>query len=155
MVFQMKNVLKFLSFSILLAFSSCSNKQAETRSSYLGSQQMKTKENEFVVDFKGGGLTSLQKADEYALVKASEVCLANGFEYFKVLKKEVSDQSRQLESSSDASKEEYILFSFNKRERVLEEKFYSIRLSIRCYKDNPRIFNIINANEYLKYNKKY
>lgn len=85
------------------------------------------------------------KVDQYALTRASELTLKNGYKYFVV--KETIDQS---------STQDYSHLNYNSgwatatTEKV---KKPGVSLSIKCYKENPAGIDCIDAQYFLRHNK--
>lgn len=116
-----------------------------------GYTEVKVSGNKYIVSFRGNNLTSNDRVMKYALLRASELTLDHDFNYFKVEKKEYipTSVSTEVSDSKVAADEK------NRRSEMAREKGLGILLHIKCYKENPIQFDVIDAKEYIKYNKKY
>lgn len=120
-----------------------------------GYTEFRTANNKFVVSFRGNSLTSSDRVMKYALLRASEVTLANDFLYFKVEEKEDISKIKIIKTTEELPKDKSIEHEITRRSEMVEEKAPGVRLYIKCYKENPKHFDGIDAKEYLKYNKKH
>lgn len=106
--------------------------------------------NNYVVEFRGGGVTSYKKAKEYALMRAAQTTLAQGYRYFKVVKTQNITQSKSVKSVAKDGVENFALFSTTKQQQQVVERSPGVRLYFECYKNDPKIFSIFDAEQYLK-----
>lgn len=67
-----------------LALSGCATSY-QSKGLTGGFSSFKMDEAIYQVNFRGNGYTSQTKAYEYALLRASEICLADGYRYFAVV----------------------------------------------------------------------
>lgn len=101
------------------------------------------------MEFRGGGVTSYKKAKEYALMRAAQTTLAQGYRYFKVVKTQNISQSKSVKNVAKDGVENFALFSTTGQQQVVERSS-GVRLHFECYKNDPKIFSIIDAEQYLK-----
>jgi hypothetical protein len=130
----------------------CSNHQSNQRFSSLSQSGSYKEKNKYVVEFRGSGVTSYQKAKEYALHRAAKTTLAQGYRYFKVVKTRNISFAKTVKNISKDGIENFALFSATKEKDVVIERSPGVRLTIECYKNDPKIFSIIDAQEYIKKN---
>ena len=83
----MKNYLLLIVFS-LFCFSCATAYQPLSFSGGYSSTMLD--KNIFKVSFQGNGDTSKERAEDFALLRSSEITLENGFSYFLILDKDVS-----------------------------------------------------------------
>lgn len=103
-----------------------------------------------VVEFRGSGLTSYRKAKEYALKRAAEATLARGCKYFKVVKEENISTAKNVKSVSEGGVENFALFNTTSQDYLVKERSPGVKLYFECYKNNPKIFSLIDAEDYLR-----
>lgn len=138
-----------LAFSCVIIYG-CSNHKGNQQFSSLKQVGTYIEKNKYVVEFRGSGVTSYQKAKEYALLRAAQTTLAQGYRYFKVVKTQNISQSKTVKNVSKDSIENFALFSTTKQDALVVERSPGVRLVIECYRDDPKIFSIIDAQECLK-----
>ena len=81
-----------------------------------GFSEVKTSPDSFIVSFKGNGYSKTDKMMKYALRRASELALENGYKYFKIV--HTMETSNYTGSTSSISKDP----SFSIRIKCLAEK---------------------------------
>lgn len=134
--------------------SGCAGSRQSQQLSSAGYSEIRSTQNQFVIDFTGSGMTSVDKVEEYALVRASETTLAHGYNFFRVERRQDLTKRKAVKSISEKDKEEFSLFQSEKTRKGIEEVSPSIRLYIKCYKEDPRLFDVFEAAKYLKIHKK-
>ena len=149
-------MIKSLSTIVLCGclITACSGSHKATQLSQAGYSEIRSHQNQFVIDFTGAGMTSIEKVEEYALMRAAEATLAHGYNYFRVERKQDLSKKKSIKSVSGNDLAEFSLFQAEKKRKSIEEVSPSVRLYIKCYKDDPRLFDIIEAGEFLKIHKK-
>ncbi|MGE5196493.1 MAG: CC0125/CC1285 family lipoprotein [Anaerolineae bacterium] len=71
-----------LLFSILLIAGGCATNYQSKNIFGFGFSEIKTNTDSFIVSFKGNGYSDSEKVMKYALRRAAELTLGNGFKYF-------------------------------------------------------------------------
>jgi hypothetical protein len=128
----------------------CSNQKHHEKFSSLRQKGTYVDDHKYVVEFRGGGVTSYQKAKQYAYMRAAQATLSQGYRYFKVVKTENISQSKNIKSIAKDDVENFALFSTIKQGDKVKERSPGIRLHFECYKNDPKIFSSIDAEEYLR-----
>jgi len=126
-VYIMIRIIIVLVITFLLL--SCATTYRSSKGSYTGGYyEDKISNNEYIVGCSANGYTSSERAFDIALIRAAEITLQQGFEYFLVF-------------DSDASINEYVI--------------YSGYAMITSYKPNVKLLGILLKNEPLQYEKYY
>lgn len=133
--------MEFILFSIVIAgfmlFSGCSTSyQASGLNG--GYSEIKKTPDSFIVVFKGNRFTPYEKVMEYALKRAAELTLKNGYKYFSVIS---STDRTESYSYSNASKTK-LLGNVVKPKLIME---------IQCFYEQTAS-NIIDAEYFLQNN---
>lgn len=108
----------------LLAFSACATGYDREGFFTNGYSDYRLSERSFVVTFRANEFTSEEKAMKYALKRAAEVTLENGFSYFAI--------SDKLGGKKPA--------------------YPSVRVVIDCYLEKPDTLDAIHALDFLSKN---
>lgn len=137
-----------------MLLASCSTQYKPEGFMQTGYTEFKTASNKFVVSFRGNNLTSSDRVMKYALLRASEVTLANNFYYFKIEEKEDISRAKIIKETTQETPDPSSPNTVTRRSEMIEEYAPGVRLYIKCYKEDPKQFAVIDAKEYLKYNKK-
>lgn len=134
---------RVLIVALFLSTSACTPKYHSK--GYLGDGYLDVKKakDQFVITYKGSAFSTFDKVVEYAYTRAAEVCLANEFDYFKI---EKSRDLKEKDSKETSLKKKWL-------QVVIPTQYYSIELEIRCFKKDPKIFNVLNAKEWLRYHQ--
>jgi hypothetical protein len=141
------SILALLSFVIIYG---CSNHKQHEKFASLRQKGTYLDNHKYVVEFRGSGVTSYQKAKQYAYLRAAQATLSQGYRYFKVVKTENISQSKNIKSIGEDGLENFALFSAIKQGDCIKERSPGVRLHFECYNNDPKIFYIIDAEEYLK-----
>lgn len=96
----MKKSIILVSFLALLA--SCSTHYQKQNMFGNGFSEVRTSPDSFIVTFKGNSHSKTARMMKYAIRRASELTLANGYKYFKIV--HTLDTSNYTGSSSSLSK---------------------------------------------------
>ena len=96
----MKKALTFVSVFALLA--GCSTHYQKQNMFGNGFSEMRTSPDSFIVTFKGNSYSKTARMMKYALRRASELTLENGYKYFKIVN--TLDTSNYEGSSGSLSK---------------------------------------------------
>jgi hypothetical protein len=78
----MKKTLSCISIFALLA--GCATHYHEQNWFGNGFSEMQTTPDSFIVNFQGNGCSKSEKIMQYAIRRAAELCLENGYNYFKI-----------------------------------------------------------------------
>ncbi len=140
---------KCLLASFIAIFCGCSQHVKEGKFQALHQHETKLSSSQFIVEFRAGGMTSFDKVKDYGMRKAAELTLNQGYSYFKVIKKQNISQHKKISRIDEDKMEDYVLFSTIKEGEDIIERSPGIKLTIQCYRDDPRLFNVIDAKEYL------
>jgi len=123
-----------------------------------------TAPDSFIVTFKGNGYTSSEKVMRYALRRASELTLENGYKYFIVTTS--ADQTSSYNYSNtqtnvhgSANSYGYSNYSNTQVNGYGSSSTYSgrvtkpaVSIAIKCYKTKPWKADVIDAKYYLENN---
>lgn len=140
-----KNKLALLALLPLIALSGCATAYQKEGIFSNGYSDFRVTQDTFVISFKANEYTSPEKVMEFSLRRASELTLNNGYRYFAIL--EEIDTSREhtvLNSKKDGPS----------KTSTLSHLYYpSIRLKIKCYETKPIEREVIDARDYLAFNR--
>ncbi len=148
-----------LSLSVATVFCSCATKYHPNSISG-GYSDFRVARDSFVVTFYGNDFTSSETVLKYALKRASELTIQNGFSYFSVIDSQDTTK-RTLVSSSYTNNQANLKAHSNSASvygncststSVSEIVKPSIILNIKCYSEAPGEIESVNAKEFLMYN---
>lgn len=88
--------------SLVALLASCSTHYQKQNMFGNGFSEVRTSPDSFIVNFKGNGYSKTDKMMKYALRRASELTLENGYKYFKIV--HTLDTSNYTGSSSSLTK---------------------------------------------------
>lgn len=108
-----------------------------------GYSDYRMNQDRFSVTFRGNEYTDVEDVRRFAIMRAAELTLQNGFYYFTIVSER--DLSRYLVEQSVSENKDY---TFTRKEK---KQAPGINLVIRCYHDNYKN-DTINAREFLSYN---
>ena len=86
--------MKYIFVLSLLFLTSCATPYQESGLAG-GYDEVQLSENSYQISFRGNGYTSRQRAEDFALLRAAELTLENGFTHFMIIN-EASDTSTNL-----------------------------------------------------------
>ena len=109
-----------------------------------GYTDYRVNQDKFAVTFRGNEYTDSEDVRRFALTRAAELTLQNGFRYFKVLSEK--DVSRQAVETSTTEHDESVVT------RKVKKQAPGIDLMIRCFDQEPD-GDAIDAREFLSYNQ--
>lgn len=109
-----------------------------------GYSDYRVNQDKFAVTFRGNEFTDSEDVRRFALVRAAELTLQNGFRYFKILSEK--DVSRQAVETSTKENEISTL------KRKVKKQAPGIDLMIRCFDQEPD-GDAIDAREFITYNQ--
>jgi len=109
-----------------------------------GYSDYRVNQDKFAVTFRGNEFTDSEDVRRFALVRAAELTLQNGFRYFKILSEK--DVSRQAVETSTKENEISTL------RRKVKKQAPGIDLMIRCFDQQPD-GDAIDAREFISYNQ--
>jgi len=120
-----------------------------------GFEETQLDDNVFKISFKGNAYTSKEKANDFNLLRCSEVTLKNNFKYFVI--KEKSDFSKTT-TDYVMQKNNYNYGSYNKSAiyTASEDTTSKPRIAntIECYKEKPKTENTVYNAEMTQKNLK-
>lgn len=109
-----------------------------------GYSDYRVNQDKFAVTFRGNEFTDSEDVRRFALIRAAELTLQNGFRYFKILSEK--DVSRQAIETSTKENEISTL------KRKVKKQAPGIDLMIRCFDQQPD-GDAIDAREFISYNQ--
>lgn len=129
-----------------------------------GYSEIITSTDSFLVTFKGNGFTSNEKVIQYALKRASELAIHNGYRYF-VLTSSI-DQTRSIGYSNTQGNISGVAngYSYSNSSNAYlkgssSSSTYSgvirkpgVTIGIKCFRDKPKDLDVIDALYYLEKN---
>ncbi|MBS0626055.1 MAG: hypothetical protein JSS32_08405 [Verrucomicrobia bacterium] len=134
----------FFLAALTLLSSACATRYGEAGFFSNGYTDFRYSEDTFDVSFRANEYTKSDKVMKYALLRASELTLKHGYNYFTVL--EQSDTTRSA-------------LQFNTHQSwstthgsVSQLHYPSLRLKIKCFAEKPASGDIVDAKEFLSYN---
>lgn len=133
---QMHCIYYWIIWLILIGFcTSCSTRYHSLGVFTTGYNNIRFAKDGFTVTFRANEYTTSEDVRKFALRRASELTLENGFIYFEII------------SEKDISDKVYVTTSSTMKSVVSP----AIELVIRCFTDK-KDFASINAKEFLDYN---
>ena len=126
----MKKLLCMISVVLLLAACATPYKQA-TKATANGYFDTKLQDGMYEVLFNGNDNTSTAKANNFALLRAAEVCLENGYQSFEVMRKTEDFTEKEVDTG---------IKIFGGTLSNIENSEPKISLVIRCSKSNDLLY---------------
>lgn len=109
-----------------------------------GYSDYRVNQDKFAVTFRGNEFTDSEDVRRFALVRAAELTLQNGFRYFKILsEKDVSRQAVEISTKEN---------EISTLKRKVKKEAPGIDLMIRCFDQEPG-GDVIDAREFMSYNQ--
>jgi len=122
-----------------------------------GFEETQLDDNVFKITFKGNTYTSKEKANDFNLLRCSEVTLQNNFKYFII--KETYDFSKETTQYVMQKNNNYNSYNKNATYTANEKTRTRPRIAntIECYKEKPKSENTVYNAEMIQKNlkKKY
>lgn len=126
-----------------------------------GYSEIRTKPDSFIVTFKGNSATPAEKVYQYALTRASEITLNNGYKYFHVTSNK--DQSRKTDykkthtnSSTEVDTRGFADLEVDNSSTVTSYTETVVRpaiyLEVKCFAQMPESLDVIDAKYFLDNN---
>ncbi len=114
-----------------------------------GFQDTRLDDDVFQISFQGNGFTTAERAQDLAMLRASELTLQYGYKYFEVVKSNI-DLNRQTFTSATTSKTDVSVHG-NRAEATTTTyggDTYNIdnpnvTITIKCSKERPRTNNLV------------
>lgn len=156
--------LPILFISIGCLVTGCATRYHEMDWAGGGYSEIKAAEDSFIVTFRGNGYTSEEKVLKYALRRAAELTVKNGYKYFSV--DSSIDQTRSYGYSTtsenvngSAQSYSYLNSSNTSVNASSSASTYSgivrqpgLSIAVKCYKKKPKSPEVIEAEFYLANN---
>jgi len=144
-----KKIVFFILISCLICSCATAYKRA-SKSTSNGYFETQLQNNIYEISFNGNEFTNIKKAQDYALLRAAEVCLDNGFKTFVIV-----NSSNNTEVSTRASST-YDYYTKQSHTSVYTSEYPKINLAIQCSKNGDLVFDAqqIKDNLRKKYNLK-
>ena len=137
------NLILLALFPLLVLTACATNYQREGVFSN-GYSDFRLKEDTFVVTYRANEHTSPEKVMQFALQRASELTVQNGYRYFAIV--DQIDTSREHTVSKKQREG-------NSETKIVSHLHYpSLRLTIQCFQEKPLHVETIDAQRYLTYN---
>lgn len=155
----------FLALPALLFLASCATGYHSQGFLGGGYSEIITHPDSFIVSFKGNEYTTQGKALQYAMLRASELTLANGYKYFAILSSMDQSSSYNYSSTQTGASESASTFVSSKHANTnVKESGSSTTYSgvivkpgtsikIKCYMEKPQTEEVIDALFYWNSNK--
>lgn len=147
----MRRVLFSLFFLIVgLTMSCATNATYKPRTAIVGYTDRHIFDNKYEITFRGGTSTDMAQVWEWAYRRAAEVTIDNGYTYFAVTSEEETYESAntvlgdEWDETIRRSSGGYVKGSY-----VIGDSFPMVKLSIKCYKEEPKNAEVNNAVDYL------
>jgi len=126
-----------------------------------GYSEFRITRDTFVVTFRGNSFTPSQKVLEYTLMRASELTVQNGYTYFSVIDSQDTTKKKLVSKTTNEKKSDLVdnIFDLSLKERATSETsvseviYPSMTMNIKCYCEKPYDVEVINAVEYLMFNR--
>lgn len=133
---------KFAIVALALLASACATKYGKEGVFSNGYSDFRIADDTFVVNFRANEYTKSEKVIKYALMRAAELTLQNGYHYFTVLE----------EADTTKSDLQFDLRRDWTSGSLSQLHYPSLRLKIKCFNQKPSEPNAIEAANYLRYN---
>ena len=134
---------------IVIALTGCATSYHRLNYTGEGYSEILTNPDSFIVTFKGNVCTSPETVAQYALLRAAELTLKNGYKYFIVnssIDQTASFNYNSFRASASASNINAVSFS-----NTLVKPGASI--FVKCFKEKPQIDGSIDAEYYWNANR--
>jgi hypothetical protein len=167
----MRNSIKKRSSAAIIIFSflflaSCSTSYQEVGFFGGGYSEIARAKDSFIVNFYGNQFTSSNNVMKFALKRASELTLQNGYKYFYVdstqdktsVKKSVHTYNEGA-TKKNPTIVDYLRYpeitQYSEKTSTYVDKTVSpgITLSIKCFSKKPRDLNVVDAEYFLLHNQ--
>lgn len=109
-----------------------------------GYSDYRINQDKFAVTFRGNEYTDSENVRRFAMMRAAELTVQNGFHYFKIVSEK--DVSHESIKTSTTEQDDRVITRKEKQEAP------GIDLMIRCFNESPD-GDAINAHEFLSYNR--
>lgn len=139
--------MKKIIFLILVSCLICSCATAYKRGSKSTSNgyfETQLQNNIYEISFNGNEFTDIKTAQDYALLRAAEVCLENGFKTFVIV-----NSSNNTEISTRANST-YDYYTKQAHTSVYTSEHPKINLAIQCSKNGDLVFDAQQIKENLR-----
>lgn len=137
-----------LAVTAVFVLSSCSTQYREQGFLGGGYTDFRVSSDKFVVSFRGNEYTSSDKTMKFALLRAAEITKKHGFKYFFIQDKEDISKSRFVKTTEEDNGDKS-----SKKEETKELNMPGLRLYIKCFHKEPKDLDVIEASQYISYNK--
>ncbi|NGX51167.1 MAG: hypothetical protein K1060chlam2_01027 [Chlamydiae bacterium] len=161
---QSKKIVVLILSACLLVLAGCSTQYGSEGFIGGGFSETLMAADTYIVTFKGNGFTSYEKAIKYALRRASELTLENGYKYFSI--NSSMDHSKQVAYSNASANSSGQIDVYRCYNSVLGQykgsgsrSSYSgiitkprVSIGIKCYREKPKDIEVIDARFFLASN---
>ena len=101
-----------------------------------GFKDTRLDDNSFMIDFKGNGFTSKERAYDFSLLRSAEITLENGYKYFIVM-------------SENEYSSEYKTQSYSSTDTKVSVSKPSAKKIIVCFKEKPKEYPLVYNAKYI------
>jgi len=155
---ELGNAMKYFVLVSLLAVAGCATPY-QSKGFTGGYSEVQLDENVFKVSFRGNGYTSKERAANFALLRAGEVALRNGFKYFIIA--DLSNSTRDssyttpTQTTTNMNYNSYGSYGYGSaNSRTSGGQTYHISKptttnTIVCFKEKPEIQGLVYNAEFL------
>jgi hypothetical protein len=144
--------LKYLPLITLVIFLGGCATGYHSRSFNGGYSEIMTNQDSFIVTFSGNRYTSGERTMRYALLRAAELTLNNGYKYFAILSSVDQTSSYNYSNTSGnalGSGNSFGYSSFTYSGSIVKP---GISIRIKCFKEKTQRYEVIDARFYLDTN---
>lgn len=155
------NILRLISLLSIFVLTSCST-MYQPRGFNGGYSEIVTSDDSFFVSFNGNQFTSNETVMKYALRRASELTIHNGYSYFTLIS--TVDNSNYTGYSNNCVSRTQNIYSHRHPHNPYSNRVITsttsygvvcrpaVTVRVKCYKAPPRNIDFINAHFYLRKN---
>lgn len=128
------------SAAVAILLSACSSspayRPAESEGDY-GYQETKLEDNRYRISFHGGSITARNKVQEYALLRAAELTLLKGYDWFKTVDNDTSKRRQRPIGAQVNAFPEMAYRVCDRQGCYYTRRTYAGSLSYNGYRDLP------------------
>jgi len=120
-----------------------------------GFKDTRLDDNSFMIDFKGNGFTSKERAYDFSLLRSAEITLENGYKYFIVMSEnEYSSEYKTQSYSSTDTKVSVYGNTARAKSKTTDYGGYTVskpsaKKIIVCFKEKPKEYPLVYNAKYI------
>jgi hypothetical protein len=146
-----KNIFKLAVVVVGLFLNGCGSRYQPYGYFNGGYSEVLTAKDSFIVHFRGNCFTNQETVMKYALKRASELAIQNGYPYFVIQSLKDLTITTQYENTN---KKYSNLFESSIRTKTIgETSVPGVSLGIKCFHKRPKEGQVIDALYFLQQNK--